>query len=636
MSGPWERFQEKPEEGPWTKFAPAQAEKHGMAEDAAKSVVGAPIRAATGLVGFPQTILELIGKGVEKTGLVSPGATTPTFSNIGQLAREGYDKLFQVFTGAPMYEPQTGAGRMTDMVAQTLFAPGQMTAKLAAGVGAGAAGEGARLSGVNNPLALGVLQMMGAGAASLPLVMRSVPASNIEEAIKHITPQHLNQAQRLMDDAARMGSPLTGAEAIAQVTGKNTLQDIQRVVEASSRGGPVLQTMMNQRPGASRAAFESQADSIAPMPIDPSRTPVRMQQAAEGAITSARQAGNEQARPFYDAARSTTLSPAQASSTVFEPALNAAINRVVRDPMSSAYRMPPSSVAAIDAAKKYLDDVAGSAKIAGRNELAKNASSGATAAREVADAASPEYRQARAIVAENRQNVVNPMRESPVGDIARTINKPAEQAMRAQGEILMPQAPRALNPATIRKTVSTIKSQDPDAARDFVRQNLQAIFDESAQNLSGGANQWGGAKFAAQIVGNPRQKENLQALVESVSDKQAWVGFNRMLQVLEAQGKRHAPGSQTAFNQKTQARLSAGGLGAIPASAASPNKALSIVGEAYDSFRFGKNTEDMARILTDPKSVDLMRKLALEAPTSGKAASITAQIIAFQAGVNDE
>jgi len=120
----------------------------------------------------------------------------------------------------------------------------------------------------------------------------------------------------------------------------------------------------------------------------------------------------------------------------------------------------------------------------------------------------------------------------------------------------------------------------------------------------------------------------MRALVESVSDRQTWNGFNRMLEVMEAQGKRQAPGSQTAANLRIEGDLAAGGMGTPLAALGSPSKALSIIGDAYDNFRFGKNTEEMARILTDPKSVELMRQLAKEAPTSAKAAALTVQLLA--------
>lgn len=52
------------------------------------------------------------------------------------------------------------------------------------------------------------------------------------------------------------------------------------------------------------------------------------------------------------------------------------------------------------------------------------------------------------------------------------------------------------------------------------------------------------------------------------------------------------------------------------------------IGRWYDNFRYGKNTAEMAKTLTDPKSVDLMRRLAKERPDSAKATLIVGEIIA--------
>jgi hypothetical protein len=108
-----------------------------------------------------------------------------------------------------------------------------------------------------------------------------------------------------------------------------------------------------------------------------------------------------------------------------------------------------------------------------------------------------------------------------------------------------------------------------------------------------------------------------------------------MLEVLEAQGKRQAPGSQTTFNTTIQRDLSAGGMASnAVAAAGSPTRLMSFISDTVDNIRYGRNTDQMARILTDPRSVDLMRQLAKEAPTSARAAALTGQILALQAGVN--
>lgn len=607
----------------------AQPSKPGVVEDIAKSIPGAVPRAAAALVGLPQTLFELFASGAgavgEKLGIKDAKKfAQPTFGNIGDVVTKGYDKISESLTGSPMHRPQTGPGRIADTTAQVLVSgPGTIGQKLAMGGAAGASGEAARLV-TDNPIAIGVAQLLGAGAASLPWILRSVPAENIHAAIKDITPQHLKQAQQLMDDAAAKGVKLTGAEAIAQVTGKNTLQDIQRVVESSKQGGPTVQQMMNQRPAQTRQAFETAADTITPPPAKPSATPVRLQQAGEQAITKARQAGNAAASADYATARTQSIGPQEWNALTQNPAIQKALKEVKGNPIWGVTNEKDGSIALLDAAKRWMDDMLRDAKPA----EAKIWQAANTELKTAADAASPAYAQARATVAANNKNVVAPMKSSPVGDIAATKGLSAENAMKAQSDVLMPSAPRALDPLTIRESVRTMNAQDPTAARDFVRQNLQAIFDESSQNLSSGANQWGGAKFAAQVAGNPRQRDNLQALVESVGNRQTWNGFNRLLEVLEATGKRHAPGSQTAANLRTEGALSAGGAGSIPAAVASPNRAMSAIGEWYDNFRFGKNTAEMAKILTDPKSVELMTALAKEAPTSARASALVGQIIA--------
>ena len=614
-----------------------QQPQTSAAMDVVKSIPGAIPRAAAALIGLPQTIWELGASGIAK-GAVKMGArpeveafAKPELTNLGNLVTKGYDAISDLVTGKPLYTPQTGAGRIADLTAQTLVSgPGSMLQKGAMGVAGGSAGEATRLV-TDNPIAVGVMTMLGAGAASLPQILRSVPAANINEAIKGLTPQHLAAAQQLMDDAAAQGVKLTGAEAIAQITGKNTLQDIQRVVEASKQGGPGMQQAMNQRPGQIRQMVEGALDQVGPAPAAPSATPVRMAKAGEEAITKARQAGNAAAQPAYDVARTQRLSSQDWNAVTQNPASLKALQAVKQDPIWGVTAAREGDIAWLDAAKRWIDDKLRTANPAEARIWQKANDE----LKMFGDAASPAYAQARGAVASNQKNVVDPMKASPVGDIAGTKGLPAEQAMKSQSEILMPTAPRALDPVTIRISVADLSKQDPTAARDFVRQNLQAIFDESAQNLASGANQWGGAKFAAQVAGNPRQKDNLQALVESVGNRQTWVGFNRMLDVLEATGKRHAPGSQTAFNQQLAGELSAGGLGAIPASIASPQKAMGLIGGWYDNFRFGKNTAEMAAILTDPKSVQLMQALAKEAPSSARASAIVAQILAAQSAATN-
>jgi hypothetical protein len=609
----------------------ATSSKTGVIEDVVKSIPGAIPRAASALVGLPQTIMELGMKGARKVGEMAGADTSyayPSFRNIGQVAEEGFDKASKAVTGEPVYRPQTGPGRIADTAAQVMVSgPGAMVQKAVVGGAAGVSGEAARLV-TNNPIAIGVISMLGGGLASLPFVLRSVPAENIAKALDGIDEGTLAKAQWLMDDAAKMGTPITGAEAIAQVTGKNTLQDIQRVIESSREGGGRMQSVMNARPGANVAAMSAAGDRIASPVANPSQTPVRMQEAASGAIRNARQAGNASAKPFYDAAATQRVPSQEWNSLAQDPMVQKALQTVKNEPMWGVANEAEGSIRWLDAAKRYIDD----ALVGAKPNEARILEAANTRLKMVADAASPDYAAARATVAQNRQQVVRPMENSPVGDIARSggpaggPRPSAETMMAQQSNILMPSAPRALNPDTIRTTVATISKQDPDAARVWTRQNLEAMFNEASQANVGGANQWGGAKFAAQIAGNPSQRANLQALVEATGGKRTWAGFERLLQVFEAQGKRMAAGSNTARDLRTAESLSAAG-GAAPVMSTVSLQLPAKAYEWYQNFRFGKNTAEMAEILTDPKSVELMKELARHAPNTAKASALAAQIV---------
>lgn len=640
-----------------SKYGGKATEKTGVVSDVVQSLPGVIPRAASNLIGLPQNLAafgdksiayigeklgaspEQVANGLKMLNRTAPGKQVLSMiPNLGDLSKEGWDEIAKAVTGKPFYEPKTGAGRVVDTAGQVLVSgPGSMLQKGIAGASAGVSGEGARLL-TDNPVLIGVATILGAGAASLPFILRSVPAENINAALQGVTEAHLKRAQALMDDATKMGTPITGAEALAQVVGRNKLQDIQRVIEGSKESSTIMEKTMNARPGANRAAFESQADQVSARSAAPAETPVKMQEAGSAAITQARKAGNAAASPSYDAASKQAIPASEWNTLSQDPAVQKALATVKNDPIWGVTNEAEGSIRWLDAAKRWIDDELRDAK----PSVSRIWEGANTKIKAAADAASPDYAQARSIVADNRQNVVRPLENSPVGDIARTgagrdMPRPSgESMMKAQSEILMPQSPRALDPKAIRDTVMTLNKQDPAAASQWTRQNIEAIFNESTQNNVAGANQWGGAKFASQIAGNPAQRANLQALVESTSGKRAWAGFERMLEVFEAQGKRLAPGSNTARDLQTAENLAATGLGGAPAAAASPLRMGTIVYDWYQNFRYGKNTAEMANILTDPKSIDLMRQLARETPTSAKATALTAQIVSGSAGARQQ
>lgn len=617
-------------------------------EDVAKGFgIGIP-KGAAALVGLPGTIGEMsVARQKKEPPRKILGTDLNMPPRLMDLAERGVNAAFNALPSAsdiqggiekvtgPWYKPQTTSGRIAEFTGSLVPSMGRSALTTrgllqtgSMGLGGGIAGEAASAV-TDNEFLQGGARILGTGFGAVPFMLRGTPASTANEALRNVSEAQLKQAQKLMDDAARMGSPITGAEAIAQVTGKNSLQDVQRVVEASQKGGPVMQPMMNARPQANESMFQAQANRIGPMPQLPAQTPVALQSAAESAITQARQAGNAAAKPFYDAAEQFSVSPNAFNQLIKDPAVAHAIKQVRNSPQWGVMTEPPNSVRVLDAAKKWIDDAMANVgpnekRIFGAaNDKIKIVADRATMPPNTGAGPNPSsYAMARSVVSDNMRRVVNPMQNSPVGNIANVPPTSAEQLISAQSNILMPQAPKALNPNTIKYTISTLNKQNPTAARDFVRQNLQSHFDEVTQKLVAGENQWGGAKFASVISGNKQQEQNLKALIDSVSgSKSAWPGFKKMLEVLEAQGKRQGPGSQTEFNKQISGQLSSGNLSPVTA----PTR---FIGEWYQNFRYGKNADVMAKILSDPKSVDKLKQIAISNPNNAKTQALVAEIIA--------
>jgi hypothetical protein len=171
------------------------------------------------------------------------------------------------------------------------------------------------------------------------------------------------------------------------------------------------------------------------------------------------------------------------------------------------------------------------------------------------------------------------------------------------------------------------------AASDLVRAHVEYTFNKAARDLQTGPNQAGGAKFRTALIGNPQQRANLQAAVEALPDgARRWQGFNRYLDILEATGTRQNIGSKTAYNVEALKDLGGGApgqtaakmLGNFPASVVKP------LAEKYDKFVLGRNLDELADTLTNPRSADMLRRLADERPNTRRGINI-ARALAYTA-----
>jgi hypothetical protein len=139
-----------------------------------------------------------------------------------------------------------------------------------------------------------------------------------------------------------------------------------------------------------------------------------------------------------------------------------------------------------------------------------------------------------------------------LGQVANTAD------VQQQTGALFPSKPLEGAPGETAQALRMIAQQDPAAAASLVRQHLVNGLNESTQQNIPGENQWGGAKFAAAIAGNPEQGRALQAGVGAVGGD---VGnMDRLVEVLRATGKRERPGSMTTYNNRDIEELGKAGL----------------------------------------------------------------------------
>jgi len=448
---------------------------------------------------------------------------------------------------------------------------------------------------------------MGATGAATGGV-RSTPADVVNRGLTGVTPAQLRLAEMLQQESVRLGMPLTGAEAIAQVTGNKALTATQRFVENAPASSATMSQFMAGRPAGVQQGFGNVMQQVSPN-APTSATPFNLQQAGQNVIRGAESSVTGNVTPYFTQAGKQAVPNTDIAGMMTNPKIADAVEYVRSTGTYGVKNEPANSLRTLIAAKQYLDDqyskqinaVTGAEKNAARITW--------TANRQLDDylnTVSPDYARGSQKFEVAQKTQMNPLRQGVVGQIA-------EGATGA--DVLMPQKPVSLYPADIKRTADLLRRKDPNALPEWTRQNLEATFNETTQKLSSGENQFGGPKFAASIAGNKQQRDNLRTLVTESSGMQAWQGFEKFLDIAEAQGQRMQANSATSFNDLMKQDLGTGKV----SKALAPLKLFSNVVDWAENVQLGRNTQMLAKMLTDPDSVAKLQELARTGPKSAKA-----------------
>lgn len=628
-----------PKQRPLSELTDAElsAAYNSTGVDAIKSLGVGIGKGAIGLAGLPADAGALAGKGAD---MLAPGASDQLrkfarFTPFGSMmTSDKIQKGVEQYTG-DFYKPQTTAGEYAQTVGE--FLPGALL---------GGGGVASRVAQVVIPaLASETAGQLTKGQAAEPYArfggallggagtaLASRPGT-AAQAIRgqlppDVTPQMVTQAEGLMADAARMGVTMPWSEALSQVAGRPVLSNVMRHLEAAPATEARMSAYYGNRPQEMDRAARATFDTIAPVNAAPSTIGRAVGETAEQSVTDARQSINAAARPYYDVAALDRVDPATMGLVRQTPGWQEARDAVRNDPQLGRHvtTLPENSVGFLNEVKKYLDAAAenASAPVNAQRNMQRSAgySSDAGVVRQAGIAASPSYDMALSIERGGREYLQRHL-DGPLGKIASK-----DTTTRQAIDALFPTSPAPNSAREIETTMAALAARNPRAASDLVRAHAEWTFNDAAKALQGGANQNVGAKFAANIAGNPQQRANLQAAVEAANGPRVWEGFNRFLEIAQATGTRMSVGARTAYNAEFLKDTATSGLiGEAAKGATNPiGRGLQFLADRYERWNLGHNMNGLADILTNPRTANQLRTLAAMPANSERARNMAAAI----------
>ncbi len=593
-------------------------ENSDVGTDIAKSLPTGVVESLTGLGGMQGTIGQMI-YGKQSLGQNMPGfgIVGPTGAQINQTIRNqiGYD----------YYQPQTVPGEYARTFGENLIgglAPGGPLTRAAsvavpafASEGAAQIAEGMGASPTAQTMARTIAGLGGGLAVGGVNAVRGGADISLRNAAQGVTPQQLQMAAALRDRAQAAGINMTNANALQQVTGGATgLGQLQRAVEGQS---PLLQRYFAELPEQTRNAINAQLEQIGPL-VEPGELAGQAQSAAENVLTRMRQRVNESAEPLYAQLPGQTLDPADLARLQADPSYRAASAQLMgNEELAPLVTGGPEDLSTVNRVIQQLDTMGenvrpGVMNPTGNYTLAARREQAAALARQLAAATSPEFAAARQTVATGRQAFVDPLRRGPIGTIAGQSD--VQPKLAAQTEALFPSMPFEGQAAETARALELMGEIDPSVGGPLVRQQLARQAMEAQQNLATGANQFGGANFAARAFGNPEQRRTVMGALDVVNRPDPNMAFPpinanavpprgsdpmaNLVEILMATGQRHQGGSQTAFIQDLQRQMRGGdAVQESWASLLNPMRIPGRVAGAVDELTAQANKDTLANLL---------------------------------------
>lgn len=667
---PWDRYAATPTAddapaapaGPWAKYAaPVAADKPqpDTMSDVARSGALGVVEGTGALAGTAPDVKHYqdlglqwaLSKGAEKLGIISPeyGAhlrenmqlgpyrdrsqPDPTDEQINPLGSSSINHhVMQALAkiGVNTDAPQTTAGEYARTIGS--FLPSLAAAPESVGVKAalkyaalpGATSEtaGQLTKGTDaEPYArlAGAIAPGGVDAAMGTLSRIANPTTRMMgKAVAGTTPQEFDAAQNILNESRAANAPVTVPEALSKATNGGTrLPEIQRVIEGSPEGGPIMKQFYADRPQQVDALGQRTFDQIANAPTDPYAVPSKIQEAAQGVVNDADQARTAAVRPLYQSAATDTVPAtdmegllgridgmiAQDKTGLIGPRLEKLRDALIETPATDTTpRVPVTDIDNLDTARKFFRDQIAQPAIA-QDAVPKQVSAKMGSILgdldNMMEQASPDFAAGKQRYQDITNSTVQPLLDKPIGKLADTGD------FTKQSNILFNSKPLPGSHVAVSEAVQQIASKDPEAAGQAVRMYLEQTLNKATK----GDNQFGAANFVKAIQ-DPQQMRNIQAALRALPVGQLRAdAFQKAVDIMSAMKERLPFNSATAMNQEIQKGLESGKLtrellARIPA-LGSPGKLAEISSNAYAKMASGQNAKNLAQVFTTGNVSDL-------------------------------
>lgn len=632
----------------------------GAIEDSARSYVTGLEKSGTGTLGLPHMVSDLINGAQDlgvRGGAFLAGHPQPTAQDLAGMHHTGVrpsdvvgaplpqavaavlgaspsthelDERMQA-AGGSYHAPQTGFGRTAETFGQLTPAaamPGGLLERLlrvsVPALTSSAAGEATHGTPLE-PYARTGGAILGGGAEALGESAFNRPFSAFGEAAGDLTPQQIQQATDLRSKASGMGINLTVPEAVQQVTnGATGLGRVQRFVESTRRTAPGMADYFADRPQQVRQAAMSLADAVSPGSVGqaPGMISLDAQRAAEGAQMGANSARSQIINPAYTAAGSQDVDPQGLADILSNIKVQVAGdktgllgNRLQQfgGNLTDAAGAPITDIDNLSRVRNFWRDQIDIPPV-GADPLSKEqagAIGGHLKDLETLLKANPDYARGQALYANASRNIVDPLNAGPVGGIAETAD------LGAQTSALYPQNPPVGAPAETAQAIDALTQQNPEIAAALTRQHLANTLNQSTRDLTSGHNQFGGAIYAKNLLGNPEQAATLHSGLNAIDPTgKLSSDLSDLADALQATGRRERAGSMTAFNQEDQKAL-----GSAPTAIKSfgalidPLEWGQHVVNAVGKGSYNRNLDLLAAMMRDPDTQTVLQQaLRLNGP----------------------